>query len=294
MSYEVQSVVKKVKMGDRNITYKIKDTTNNEEFEVVLRKFFIFDNKPEKEDIIRNEYKDLNFSDKLYETTIGPGKMLYANNIPDELQNDEFYVLLIDKCATAVDFIEKEKLTYDMCFLAVSIDPIVFKHVPNKFKDDKLIRKALIGNGINLQYISKEERLNKEYCDLAFSSNTNSIRYIPLEYITYEMCAQAVINDMYCLKYIPKNWLLPVYKEAVVERNLTVPQFDGIRKHYNEAAKFKDIVAELKRLLQRETSIQYGFMDPNLTLEEIEMRVNYIKSITEKKGTVEEIEPKKK
>ena len=254
MNYEVISVVKIIKTGNRNITYKIKNKSNNEEFEIVLRKFFIYDEHPEDEIKIKEEYGDYNFSDSLYETSIGPGKMLYANNIPNELQNNDFYTLLIDKCPTAIYFIEEKYLTYDMCSLAVSIDPTVFRHVPKKYKDDKLIRKALIGNGINIQYIEKEQRLNEEYCKLAFESNTNSLRYIPLEYVTYEMCVEAVINDMFALYYVPKNWLLPVYKEAVVDRNLTVPQFDGIRKHYHEAVKFKEIVAELKRLLQRETA----------------------------------------
>lgn len=294
MNYEVISTVKVVKTGNRFISYKIKNKTNNNEFEVVLRKFFIFDKHPENEFKIKEEYSDYNFSDNLYETSIGPGKMLYANNIPNDMQNNDFYTLLIDKCPTAIYFIEEKHLTYDMCSLAVSIDPTVFRHVPKKYKDDKLIRKALIGNGINLQYIEKEQRLNGEYCKLAFESNTNSLRYIPLEYITYDMCVEAVINDMYALYYVPKNWLLTVYKEAVIDRNLTVPQFDGIKKHYQEAIKFKEIVAELKRLLQRETSIQYGFMDPNLTLEEIETRVNYMKSISENNNTIEENISKKK
>ena len=108
------------------------------------------------------------------------------------------------------------------------------------------------------------------------------------------MCVQAVINDMYCLTYIPKNWLLPVYREAIVSRNLTIPQFDGNRKHYNEANKFKDIVSELKRLLQRETSIPFGFIDANASLEEVEIKVNYLKSLLENNQVTEENTLKKK
>ena len=287
MDYEVISIVKKVKVNNRFITFVIKDKTNDNTFEVIFRKFFIPFKNMNLEDKFKEQYSDYNFSNHLTDTSIGPGKMLKANNLPLELQNEEFYTLLISKCPLTLDFIDDDAITESMCKLAVSLDPMRIRNVFDKYRSDELIVSALKGNGITLQYIPKEKR-TEEYCNIAFSSNPNSLKYIPLEFITYDRCIKAVINDKYCLYYVPKIWLLQVYKEAIIGRNITLPQPDGNKRHSFEAHKYKEIVSEIKGLLQRETSIPFGYIDPNSSLEEINAKVELLKRVLEENNINEE------
>lgn len=289
MNYTVISL-KKEKNG---LVFFLSDNNTQQSINVSLKKHFIPNKNPKLENEIRQQNTNWTFSKKLSEKAYGPGKILKAKNIPTELQNEKFYLLLIGYYGLTLGYFDEEEITYEMCLHAVTNDPMALRNVPNNLMDEKIIEIALLKNGVTLQYIPKELR-TKNYCNIAFHSSPNSLRYIPEEFKTYEMCVNAVIRDMFCIYYVPDEYLLAVYKEAIIDRKLALPQFDGGRKSYNKAYMYKDIVNKIKLFLQRETSIETSLLDSNLNLSEILEETENIKQLLNRKkeliGEVKEID----
>lgn len=286
MNFEVL----KIQKDKRNIEFELLDKNNNEKIKIEFKKIFIPEKDLKNETEIREKYKGYNQSEFLSETTIAKGLLLRINNVPLDLQTEEFYTFLIENYADVIDFIEVKDRTYNMCKIAIICNPLLLKYIPEEHRDYELIVLALSQNGVVLQYIKPENR-TEEFCSIAFESNSRSLRVIPEIYITYEMCVKAVIDNMYSIHYVPKKWLLNVYKEAIVNRNLAFPQLKKNRKNYSEVVQYDNIIQEIKVLLQRNTSMVYGMLDPNLSLAETAEEVKKLEQlILERKMHIESIQ----
>ena len=261
MKYEVIELTK-IRDG---LIFRLKNQ-DNKEFSIKFKKFFIPNNNLEFADIIRDKKEYINYSKEL-EKADGPGKRLFANNIPSELLNEEFYCLLLDFYGPALAYFEDSTITYEMCKRACLNDPMSLKFVPKNMMTDEIIMISIIKNGVTLQYVEKDKR-KEEYYGVAFESSPNALRYIPREYITLEMCIDAVKRDMACIYYVPDEWLLYVYKVAIVDRGLVLPEYNGVGRKKIVHYKFQDIIRKIKILLQSETTIYYGLLDDKLSLEQ--------------------------
>lgn len=278
MNYTVISLEKR----KEELNFLLENNNTHKSINILFKKHFIPNKKPELENEIRQKNTNWTFSKKLLSNVYGPGKILKSKNIPAELQNEEIYLLLVDYYGLTLGYLDEEEITYEMCLCAVKNDPMALRNVPTAFMDEKIIEIALLKNGVTLQFIPKKLR-TETYCNIAFHSSPNSLRYIPAEFKTYEMCVNAVIRDMYCIHYVPDEYLLAVYKEAIIDRNLALPQFDGGRKSYNKAYMYKDIVKKIKLFLQRETSLETSLLDSDLSLSETLEKTEMTRELLDRK-----------
>lgn len=178
------------------------------------------------------------------------------SNIPENLNNIEFYDLICSNCGSFLVYVPEDFKTENMCMNAVNNDPMAIRYVPEKFLSRALIISSISKNGICLQYIPINLR-NIELCEIALNNNPLALRYVPLELITLDMCNEAVKKDMKSINYVPEELLLIVYNESIIGLNRRIP-FNKKEKNYRDYDVFRKKLDNLASV----TNISLGEVIP--------------------------------
>jgi hypothetical protein len=126
--------------------------------------------------------------------------IIYINN-----KKSEILKYILKSNGNYLCYIEEEYITYELCLLALKSG--LFKtllYVPNKYKNYKLLKMAVLYNSNNIKHISSKQ-LTYELCYIAIKKNGSLLINIPSKFIDYNLCVEALKNQ-YVLKYVPEKF----------------------------------------------------------------------------------------
>lgn len=93
-----------------------------------------------------------------------------------------------------------KNLTYEICFAAVGSNGFSLKYVPNKFRDDNLLKRAVNQEPLALEHVKKQ---SKEICFMAIKKNANALKFV--QHQTPEMCSLAIEMTGEALQHVKKQ-----------------------------------------------------------------------------------------
>ena len=148
-----------------------------------------------------------NFIKKIY------NKLIRSNNeflflIPEEYMTDE----IIKLHGLALKYLPKDKITFEICELAVKQNGLALEYVPNEIMTDneylKICARAVFEDGCAFKYVLIEkltDEMTDKIIELAIKKCGSMLKYVPIEKKTDEIIELAVQNDGLALEYVPDN-----------------------------------------------------------------------------------------
>ena len=154
---------------------------------------------------ITDEFK--NFIIKFYNESIRSNKE-FLFFFPEEYITDE----IIKLHGLALKYVPKDKITFEICELAVKQNGLALEYVPNEIMTDneylKICARAVFKNGCAFKYVLIE-KLTDEMIDkiieLAIKNCGSMLKYVPIEKKTDKIILLAIQNDGLALEYVPDN-----------------------------------------------------------------------------------------
>ena len=105
-----------------------------------------------------------------------------------------------------VSFFPKNRLTEEICRIAVEHDGFNFSFVPGEFRTDEVCLLAAERCGYVLSEIPKDRRTSS-LCKVAMDAHKSAFQYVPAEIQTAEMCRAVVMQGGWALKYVSEGLL---------------------------------------------------------------------------------------
>ena len=154
---------------------------------------------------ITDEFK--NFIIKIYnESIISNNELLFF--IPEEYITDE----IIKLHGLALKYVPKDKITFEICELAVKQNGLALEYVPNEIMTDNeyltICVQAIFKNSSALKYVLIEkltDEMTDKIIELAVKNNGSALKYAPKDKITDKIIELAVKNDGLALEFVPDN-----------------------------------------------------------------------------------------
>lgn len=115
-------------------------------------------------------------------------------------------------------------LTQELCDMAVSLRPSLFKYVPDCFKTPEICAKAVYAMEELIQYVPPALR-SKKMCEYVCNKDIQLFKNVPDYLKTPALCYMAVIRNAALLKYVPlplKNLQLCTAAQSALQH---VPNF---------------------------------------------------------------------
>jgi hypothetical protein len=155
---------------------------------------------------ITDEFK--NFKKKIYNESIRPNNE-FLFFIPEEYIIDDEIIKLH---GLALKYVPKDKITFEICELAVKQNGLALEYVPNEIMTDneylKICARAVFEDGCAFKYVLIEkltDEMTDKIIELAIKKCGCMLKYVPIEKKTDEIIELAVQNDGLALEYVPDN-----------------------------------------------------------------------------------------
>lgn len=135
----------------------------------------------------------------------------YLKDVPEKLITEEMCWQAVNSNGYALAYVPEKFKTEKMCIQAMIMLIITwhpgwkksfYDFVPQKFKNQDFLRKALRIHGKILEIIP-QELITEEMCIEAVKSYGCALYHVPKEFKTEEICLEAVKENGYALAYVP-------------------------------------------------------------------------------------------
>ena len=192
---------------------------NDHKFKIFIK----FDNNTKMKLInnihLTDEFK--NFIIKFYNESIRSNKE-FLFFFPEEYITDE----IIKLHGLALKYVPKDKITFEICELAVKQNGLALEYVPNEIMTDneylKICARAVFEDGCAFKYVLIEkltDEMTDKIIELAIKKCGSMLKYVPIEKKTDEIIELAVQNDGLALEYVPDNKKSPEIIKLAVQNN---------------------------------------------------------------------------
>ena len=169
---------------------------------------------------ITDEFKNL--KKKIYNESIRPNnEFLFL--IPEEYIIDDEIIKLH---GLALKYVPKDKITFEICELAVKQNGLALEYVPNEIMTDneylKICARAVFEDGCAFKYVLIEkltDEMTDKIIELAIKKCGSMLKYVPIEKKTDEIIELAVQNDGLALEYVPDNKKSQEIIKSAVQNN---------------------------------------------------------------------------
>jgi len=151
-----------------------------------------------------------------------------------------------------VSFFPKNRLTEEICRIAVEHDGFNFYFVPEAFRTDELCLFAAERCGYVLSEIPKDRRTSN-LCEVAIDTHASAFQYVPAEIQTAEMCRAVVMQIGWAVKYVSEGLLTAELCKLALEANR------GSLEHVPDAFRTEEVCEVAVR--QKGKDLQYVPMD---------------------------------
>ena len=91
---------------------------------------------------------------------------------------DDDYILMIRKNGNIIEYISKDKLTNNMCEIAVRQGGILLRYIPSDKRTNELCKLAVQENAYLIIFVP-EDKKTEEICRIAFHQDNMVLPYIP-------------------------------------------------------------------------------------------------------------------
>lgn len=129
-----------------------------------------------------------------------------------------------------ISFIPQNKLTPEMCEIAVKNYGYDLRYVPNKYITIELCKIAVKNCGSALKSVPYEY-ITSDLCKIAVENDGFSLYDVPYDFLTPELCEIAVKNYGYALEYVPYDFITFKLCEIAV-KNVGYVIFDCIPRNF--------------------------------------------------------------
>lgn len=127
--------------------------------------------------------------------------------LPAEVLSEDMLKRLITKTkGDGLEFVPKEKKTYDLCLLAVSLGGKNLRYVPFNIRDEALCIMAVENDKDAFGYVPQKFR-KKEICEKMVAKNPHVIEKMPENCISMKACRAAAEKDKSLVRYMPEKLL---------------------------------------------------------------------------------------
>jgi len=131
-----------------------------------------------------------------------------------EIENptDNVYIAILKKDARYITKIPQERITQEMCDIAVDQNGYALKLLPDKFKTRETMLTAVKRDGDALSFVPESMR-DYEICSAAVNQCGDVLQYVPNELRDFAMCNSAILHNLPWWNFgeIPEE--LPEYYE---------------------------------------------------------------------------------
>lgn len=113
--------------------------------------------------------------------------------------------ILIRHIPYVIQYLPEEKLNYELCKLAVSLNPSVIQHIKEKFITEELIALAIIKNYYVITYLDDKYITDAIVEKYLITNKDVTLHRVPEKYRTKELLTKLLYNNFTNLKYIDQN-----------------------------------------------------------------------------------------
>ena len=139
-------------------------------------------------------------------------------NIPEERLTPELCTLAVMRDGTCFELIPKQFITYEIALNAVNTTGEALVWVPQRFLTPELLKVAVRSDGRALQYVP-ENQITYELCQLAVTGSILPAAYIPERFWTHDLAAQVVTKYSHGLEYVPEQIITKTLSQLAVQSN---------------------------------------------------------------------------
>jgi hypothetical protein len=136
--------------------------------------------------------------------------MLTSSHLPEDIDNKLLSIYV--KCFPyAIANIPVNRITQELCDLAVTTFPDALQYIPEEFQSDQMIRNALQRDGEIIRHLPLCKR--DAFAEIAVESSPNAIQYLSKR--TYNMCKAAILKDGMTIRHITENY--PLLEQLAIQ-----------------------------------------------------------------------------
>lgn len=125
----------------------------------------------------------------------------------------EAYYDAVKSKGEALQYVPRNKISYNMCKKAVVSSEKALQHVPDEFKTEEICHLSLMkalsnyynGDIPNVVKFLPDEFKTEELCNLLLMKNGNVLQYVPEKLKTPEICLTAIENKENAFNYTPQK-----------------------------------------------------------------------------------------
>ena len=135
---------------------------------------------------------------QVYENHYSADKIIITEIIPFQHVNDEFWISLLKRSGTLLEYIKNQ--TPELCVLALEQNALALLYVKEEFLTEEICVLAVKKYGRMLQLI-KQEFQTENICNAAVQQNGHALEFVKDELQTDELCMLAVKQNGWALQY---------------------------------------------------------------------------------------------
>ena len=147
-------------------------------------------------------------------------------------KHPELLQLALGRKGTLMEWAAKnhrDRLTKEMCQLAVNSHGMAVKWVPDRFRDAEMVRTAVIRDGMVLLALEENPAFIKEI------ASQIALKYLPDQFKTKELCLEQVRKQGRVLQHVPADLIDDEILEAALASNPWALEFVPITKAWSPA-----------------------------------------------------------
>ena len=194
--------------------------------------------------------------------------------IPENLDNETFYLKAIQKSSKILPHIPAKYLTQDFYIKSVKVNGLSLEHVPKKLKDYNICLDAIKTNGYAVLYVPTKIKCYEIYL-AAVKNNGEVLYHVPHKFRYKQICIEALKqNPKGAIPCIQKNLHNEEFYLKAIQQNTAI--LDTLNAHYKIpefCKKAKEISQSPKEYIEEddEAISLSDFMYTNNTNEHIEL-----------------------
>jgi hypothetical protein len=130
------------------------------------------------------------------------GSSGYFFNVDEKYITNDLYLTMLEKSPTSLENIPEERITQEMCDVAVKKDGRAIKAVPEQWQSKYYI--DVVKSGKGLYEIPEEDRTDR-LCALAVEQEADQYEYVPQDKKSYALSLAAIDKNAEMIEFVPSE-----------------------------------------------------------------------------------------
>jgi hypothetical protein len=157
---------------------------------------------------------------------------LLNNNITDENNNiTEKFKENLKKNYKLLLFVPENKMTYEICMIAVNTSSFALKYIPKdsimtKEEYFQICKIAVTQNGLALKFVPDNNK-TFDICEIAVTQNGLALEFVPDNNKTFDICEIAVTQNGLAFEFVPdNNKTFDICEKAVTQSSIALKHIE--------------------------------------------------------------------